>query len=175
MLCAGGCVATKQSSFPQSVLTVERLSKTYMTPSHNGWWYLWLCETFSVKCLLRSVSHIAGAQLMSTFFLLIWHACAQYTVPQLRLVIYFLRCLTWKSEHFYRKRRRRFIWLRCSDVPAFSGCDAVEESIEQCCTCIVSMWERDGLYISLSVCLCWCSFSQLEFLSLKCNTCRCVL
>lgn len=67
----------------------------------------------------------------------------------------FLRCLTWKSEHFYRKKRRRFIWLRRSDVPAFSGFDAVEESIEQCCTCIVSMWERErerrSVYFSLCV------------------------
>lgn len=79
----------QESSFSQRVPAMERLSKTYMTLSHISLWYLWLCQTFSVKFLLGSVSHVAGAPLISTFFLWIWHVSAQYTAPELCLVINF--------------------------------------------------------------------------------------
>lgn len=119
--------------FSQSAPSVERLSKTYMTLSHISCWYLWLCQTFSEKkCLLGSVSHIAGAHSFSRF------DTSALSPPRLSFALSFmLHCLTLKSVFFYRRRRR------CQeifdDLARMLGLDAVEESIEWRRTCSVRM------------------------------------
>lgn len=160
ILCTGGCVATKYSSFSQSVPSMERLSKTYMTLSHISWWYLWLCQTFIVKCLLGSVSHIAGLQLISTFFLSFWHISAQYTAFQLCLVIYFALSHIKVSIFIERDTDvKRFSISPRSDVPAFSGSmpwrKALNSAAPAVCVCERGRdRETVCLYIPLSVCLC---------------------
>lgn len=87
-----------------------------MTLSHISRWYLWLCQTFSVKCRLGK----RQPHCRSTFFLWIWHACARYTAPQLCLVIYFALSRIRGSIFFFSIERdadvKRFSISPCSDA-----------------------------------------------------------
>lgn len=64
----------------------------------------------------------------------------------------------------------------CSDARA--RCRGGKHRVAPHLQCAHVREERDSLCIPLSVRLCFgvcVPFSQLEFLGLKCNTCRCVL